>query len=174
MSSNFQPSHVIHLPITIGDKGGLSKSGDFDEVREKMHLAISMSRTNMLDTVLDEFRVAYLSLSCEDRKKLLLILAKEYYIDRIHVRELIDQYVKLKIISRTETSTPDLDGPLNRIRWSLGHALRPTYAVLFERLNRCNEGPKFLCTLQCDILLMLRKDNLSSLRALESHLKEIS
>ncbi|XP_023635303.1 uncharacterized protein LOC111829680 [Capsella rubella] len=145
MSSNFQPPY--QLPKTIDDKGVLSKRGDVDEACEKMHLAISLSRTKLLDSVLDEFRMAYLSLSLEDRKVLLLVLAREYYIDRTHVRELIDHYIKLKIISQTESPTPGLDGPLNRIRWSLGHALRPTYAVLFERLKRSNEGPKFLCIL---------------------------
>ncbi|KAM6550629.1 hypothetical protein CsatB_000437 [Cannabis sativa] len=71
--------------------------GNLEHVRESMHSAISMSKTEVLDSVLNDFADGYFSLSHENRRKLLLVLAKEYDLNRTQVRELIKQYLGLQL-----------------------------------------------------------------------------
>jgi malonyl-CoA decarboxylase len=68
----------------------------YDVVRETMHSAISASKTGVLDITLNDFQEGYFSLSLEDREKLLLVLAKEYDVNREQVRELVKQYLGLE------------------------------------------------------------------------------
>lgn len=42
-----------------------------------------------------------------------------------------------------------------RIEWNLRHALKPTYEILFERLNTHPGGLRFLSILRADLLSML-------------------
>ncbi|XP_019084344.1 PREDICTED: uncharacterized protein LOC104707665 [Camelina sativa] len=130
---------------------------DFDGVFEKMHLAISVNRNEALDSVLNDFKEGYLTLSCNDRNKLLLGLAKEYYVDDIQVEQLIDQYLirLLEICPRNEMEPHDNLDALYSIERNLKYALRPDYDILFERLHKSSGGVKFLCTLEVDILSML-------------------
>lgn len=122
-----------------------------------MHSAISMNKTEVLDAVLSEFSEGYLSLTHESRRKLLLVLAKEYDLDRTQVRELIRQYLGLELPNSNETQLGSIeeDGLLAsfyRVERNLRHALKPMYEVLFERLNTHPGGLKFLSILRADIL----------------------
>ncbi|PKI43714.1 hypothetical protein CRG98_035913 [Punica granatum] len=164
----------------MGDGGGegnrvLSPSSNnmraFEQVRESMHSAISMNKTEVLDTVLSDFSEGYFSLSPENRRKLLLILAKEYDLNRVQVRQLINQYLSLELPKDT-VEEEGLLSTFYRIERNLRHSLQPLYEVLFERLNTHPGGLKFLSILRADILCILAEDNIASLRALDSYLKE--
>ncbi|XP_031392546.1 malonyl-CoA decarboxylase, mitochondrial isoform X2 [Punica granatum] len=171
---------------SMGDGGGegnrvLSPSSNnmraFEQVRESMHSAISMNKTEVLDTVLSDFSEGYFSLSPENRRKLLLILAKEYDLNRVQVRQLINQYLSLELPKGdgAQGDTVEEEGLLStfyRIERNLRHSLQPLYEVLFERLNTHPGGLKFLSILRADILCILAEDNIASLRALDSYLKE--
>uniref|UniRef100_A0A2P2LMP7 Malonyl-CoA decarboxylase n=1 Tax=Rhizophora mucronata TaxID=61149 RepID=A0A2P2LMP7_RHIMU len=102
MVANSQAGHVSGHPSAQGSNnfnGSTFKERDFDLVQESMHSAISMNKTEVLDGVLDDFSEGYFSLSCENRRKLLLVLAKEYDLNRIQVRELMKQYLGLQLPS---------------------------------------------------------------------------
>ncbi|KAK9268046.1 hypothetical protein L1049_010485 [Liquidambar formosana] len=149
----------------------------FELVRESMHSAISMNKTEVLDAVLNDFSEGYLSFSHENRRNLLLILAKEYDFDRMKIRELITQYLGLELPSgdRAQPTGLEEEGLLSafyRTERNLRHALKPTYEVLFERFNTHPGGLKFLSILRADILSILAEENIASLRALDSYLKE--
>ncbi|XP_028763026.1 malonyl-CoA decarboxylase, mitochondrial isoform X5 [Neltuma alba] len=141
-----------------------------------MHSAISMSKTEDLDTALDNFSEGYANLSIENRRKLLLVLAREYDLNRVHVRELIKQYLGLELPSVDKAqgnfSEEGLFSSFYRIERNLRHALRPLYEILFDRLNTHPGGLRFLSILRSDILSILTEENISSLRALDSYLKE--
>lgn len=150
---------------------------EFELVRESMHSAISMNKTDVLDAVLNDFSEGYLSLFQENRRKLLLILAKEYDLNRTQVRELIKQYLGLELPSgdRDQPAGVEGEGLLSafyRTERNLRHILKPTYEVLFERLNTHPGGLKFLSIIRADILSILAEENIASLRALDSYLKE--
>lgn len=150
---------------------------EFEQVKESMHSAISMNKTEILDTVLSDFSEGYFSLSQEKRKRLLLILAREYDLNRIQVRELMKQYLDLELPSgeKAEDGSHDEEGSLSsfyRIERNLRHALKPMYEVLFERLNTHPGGLKFLSIIRAEILSILAEENIASLRALDSYLKE--
>ncbi|KAL9243493.1 hypothetical protein vseg_017372 [Gypsophila vaccaria] len=143
----------------------------FELVRESMHSAITMNKTEVLDTILNKFSEGYYHLSIEDRCKLVSVLAKDYDLNRIHVRDLIKQYLGLQL---PEDGVED-EGMLStfyRTERNLRHALQPNYEVLFERLNTHPGGLKFLCVLRADILSILEEHNVPSLRALDSYLNE--
>ncbi|KAL5773244.1 hypothetical protein ACOSP7_012843 [Xanthoceras sorbifolium] len=147
---------------------------EFEHVRESMHLAISMNKTEVIDSVLDDFSEGYFSLSYESRWRLLLGLAKEYDLNRTQVRELIKQYLGVSG-EEAQLSGPEEEGLLAsfyRIERNLRHALKPKYEALFERLNMHSGGLKFLSILRADILSILAEENIASLRALDSDLKE--
>lgn len=150
---------------------------DFGQVRESMHSVISMNRKEILDTALSEFSEGYFSLSQENRHKLLLILAREYDLNRSQVRELMKQYVGLEIPKGDgiDEHGHEVEGHLSafyRIERNLRHALNPMYSVLFERLNTHPGGLKFLSTVRADILSIIADENIASIRALDSYLKE--
>ncbi|GAV86557.1 MCD domain-containing protein [Cephalotus follicularis] len=152
---------------------------EFENVRESMHSAISMNKTEVLDAVLEDFAEGYLSLMHEDRGKLLFVLAKEYDLNRTQVRDLIKQYLGLELprVSGEEAKSTSLEeeGKLSafyRIERNLTHVLKPKYEVLFERLNTHPGGLKVLTILRADILSILAEENVASLRALDAYLKE--
>ncbi|KAJ8761315.1 hypothetical protein K2173_001371 [Erythroxylum novogranatense] len=176
-------SNGSHFPSNDGGTGSYKSSGsadkerDFDLVRESMHSAISMNKTEVLDAVLDDFSEGYFSLSTEKRRKLLVILAKGYDLNRTQVRELIKQYLGLEFPDGDESLSSGLDseGVLSafyRVERNLRKALQPTYEVLFERLNTHPGGLKCLSILRADILSMLEQENVPSVRALDFYLKE--
>nr|XP_043609282.1 malonyl-CoA decarboxylase, mitochondrial isoform X2 [Erigeron canadensis] len=149
---------------------------DFGQVRESMHSIISMNKKEILDTALTDFSEGYFSLSHENRHKLLLVLAREYDLNRTQVRELMKQYVGFEI---PKGDGPDEYGEMDaqlsafyRIERNLRHALNPMYAVLFERLNTHPGGLKFLASIRADILSIIADENIASLRALDAYLKE--
>lgn len=149
----------------------------FELVKESMHSAISMNKTEVLDDVLNDFTEGYFSLSGESRKALLLSLAKEYDLNRAQVREMIKQYLGLELpkADPAEEGNAVEESSLSafyRIERNLRHALKPAYEVLFERLNTHPGGLKFLSILRADILSILAEENIPSLRALDSYLKE--
>lgn len=176
--------HIKHLALEKGSITNAHKFNDpckeereFELVRESMHSAISMNKTEVLDTVLNDFSKGYYTLSHEKRQKLLLILAREYDLDRMQVRDLIQQYLGLELptadkAQSSNTLEESLLSSLYRTERNLRHALKPMYEVLFERLNTHPGGLKFLSTLRADILCILSEENMSSLRALDSYLKE--
>lgn len=148
----------------------------FELVRERMCSAISMNKTEVKDTVLTDFSEAYYGLSTEDRRKLLVVLSKDYDLNRTHVRDLMKQYLDLQLPAgdKGEVGVED-DGLLStfyRTERNLRHALQPTYESLFERLNTHPGGLKFLSVLRADILSTIKEHNIPSLRALDSNLKE--
>ncbi|CAK9311667.1 unnamed protein product [Citrullus colocynthis] len=150
---------------------------DFDLVRGWMHSAISMKEMEGLDAMLNDFSKGYFSLSLENRRKLLLLLAKEYDFNRTQVRDLMKQYLGLELPSgdNAQSAGQQDDTPLSAFYYlerNLRHALKPTYEVLFERLNTHPGGLGFLSILRADILSILAEENTASLRALDTYLKE--
>ncbi|XP_057433413.1 uncharacterized protein LOC130726200 isoform X2 [Lotus japonicus] len=148
---------------------------EFKRVHTSMHSAISMNKTEVLDDVLNNFSEGYFSLSRENRRKLLLVLARDYDLNRTRVRELIKQYLGLELpADKAQVSGAEegLFSSFYRIEWNLRHALQPVYEVLFERLNTHPGGLRVLTLLRADILSILAEENIASLRALDSYLKE--
>ncbi|CAI0625957.1 unnamed protein product [Linum tenue] len=150
---------------------------NLDVVRDAMHSAISSSKTELLDAVLHDFSQGYFALSRDHRRRLLLILAKGYDLNRKQARELMDQHLGLLLPAgdRGESDSPRDEAMLSafyRIERNLRQALKPAYEVLFERLNNHPGGLRFLSTLRADILSFLQDENVASLRALDASLKE--
>ncbi|XP_065633980.1 uncharacterized protein LOC112020236 isoform X3 [Quercus suber] len=184
MAQNSQPNRSNPRVSQLQGNKNLNASSnterEYELVRESMHSAISMNKAEVLDSVLNDFSEGYSSLNHENRRRLLLLLAKEYDLNRAQVRELIKQYLGLEVPSglgeNAESSTGVEDEPLlsafYRIERNLRHALKPVYEVLFERLNTHPGGLKFLTVLRADILSILAEENIASLRALDSYLKE--
>ncbi|EOY28789.1 Malonyl-CoA decarboxylase family protein isoform 1 [Theobroma cacao] len=177
MLSNSQGNQAPHATEDGNEK--LNKQRSFEVVRDSMHSAISMNKTEVLDAVLNDFSEGYFSLSFENRRKLLLTLAKEYDLNRTQVRELIKQYLGLQLpgVSGNEAQSGGVEdegflSTFYRIERNLRHSLKPVYEVLFERLNTHPGGLKVLTILRADILSILAEENISSLRALDSYLKE--
>ncbi|PIA36763.1 hypothetical protein AQUCO_03200023v1 [Aquilegia coerulea] len=145
-------------------------------VQASMHSSISTSKTDIIDSVLNDFSEGYFSLSIQKRQELLLVLAREYDVNRTQVRELIHQYLGLEPPVGEKGQASGLDESLlsafYRTERNLRHALQPKYEILFERLNTHPGGLKFLTILRADLLSMLAKENIASLRALDSYLKE--
>ncbi|KAH0890512.1 hypothetical protein HID58_052941 [Brassica napus] len=171
---NQSGDHILRNSSNFGTNGRV-----YDVVRETMHTAISATKTGGSDITLNDFEEGYFSLSLEDRGKLLLALAKEYDVNREQVRELIKQYLGLETPSSDDYaelhSSPKKEASSSvfyRVEWSLRHALKPTYETFFERLNTHPGGLQFLSILRADLLLILTKENMPSLRALDSYLKE--
>lgn len=179
VSSNVNPLQLAPLErnqVSAQNSSSNNQSTfrDFGGVRDSMHSAISMSKTEILDTVLNDFSEGYFSLSEEDRRELLLILAREYDLNRSQVRDLMKQYSGLEIPA-AQDGGPEEDGQLStfyRIERNLRYALKPMYEVLFERFNSHPGGLKFLSIVRADILSFLAEENLASLRALDLYLKE--
>ncbi|XP_060175752.1 uncharacterized protein LOC132606323 isoform X1 [Lycium barbarum] len=152
---------------------------EFTQVRESMHSAMSMNKTEIVDVALNDFSQGYFFLSAENRYKILLSLAKEYDLNRTQVHELMKQHLDLQLPSaltdKAEESGHEEEGSLSafyRIERNLTQALKPKYEVLFERLNTHPGGLKFLSDIRTDILCILEDVNIAALRALDSHLKE--
>ncbi|KAJ6397179.1 hypothetical protein OIU77_022093 [Salix suchowensis] len=113
---------------------------NFDIVKESMGLAISLNKTESLDVVLDDFSEGYFSLSNENRKKLVTVLAKEYDLNRIQVRELLKQYLGLELRSGNEGESSNVDdenmfSTFYRIERNLRQALKPTYNAVHPISN---------------------------------------
>ncbi|XP_022716147.1 malonyl-CoA decarboxylase, mitochondrial isoform X2 [Durio zibethinus] len=173
---NQSGTNVARLATEDGNEN-LNKQRSFQAVRESMHSAISMNKTEVLDSVLNEFSEGYFSLSFENRSKLLLTLAKEYDLNRTQVRELIKQYLGLQLPSGNAAQSGGVEdegflSTFYRIERNLRHSLKPVYEILFERLNTHPGGLKFLTILRADIFSILAEENIASLRALDSYLKE--
>lgn len=178
---NHSGDHIVRTSSDLDTRGRV-----YDVVRETMHSAISASKTGVSDITLNHFQEGYSSLSLEDRRKLLLALAKEYDVNREQVRELIKQYLGLETPAPAASddddaaellhSSPKKEAALSsvfyRVEWNLRHALKPTYESFFERLNTHPGGLRFLSILRADLLSILTKENMPSLRALDSYLKE--
>nr|GMC83701.1 malonyl-CoA decarboxylase, mitochondrial isoform X1 [Ipomoea batatas] len=149
---------------------------EFARVRESMISAMLMNTTESLDAALDEFSEGYVCLSHVNRQKLLHTLARDYDLNRARVRELMKQYLDLQFPSdKAEDSGLEEEGSLSafyRIERNLRYGLKPMYEMLFERLNTHPGGLKFLSDMRADILFSLNNENVASLRALDSYLKE--
>ncbi|XWS19372.1 hypothetical protein CRYUN_Cryun31cG0010000 [Craigia yunnanensis] len=176
-SQGNQSSANVERHASEDGNGKLNKQRSFEVVRESMHSAISMNKTEVLDSVLNDFSEGYFSLSFENRRQLLLTLAKEYDLNRTQVRELIKQYLGLQLPTGNETQSGGVEdegflSTFYRIEKNLRHSLKPVYEILFERLNTHPGGLKFLTILRADILSILAEENIASLRALDSYLKE--
>ncbi|XP_039061782.1 malonyl-CoA decarboxylase, mitochondrial-like [Hibiscus syriacus] len=170
------------LPNSRGNRSGSNGNGNlnnqrsFEPVRESMHSVILMHKTEVLDSVLNDFSEGYFSLSFENRRKLLITLSKEYDLNRTQVCELIKQYLGLKSPGNEVQSGGVEDecslSTFYRIERNLRHSLKPVYETLFERINTHSEGLKFLTILRADILSILVEGNIASLRAMDSNLKD--
>ncbi|XP_043808422.1 malonyl-CoA decarboxylase, mitochondrial isoform X4 [Manihot esculenta] len=164
-------------PTKLNPPADSTSYRDFDAVRESMHSAISLNKAEVLDVVLDDFSEGYFSLSFENRRKLLITLAQVYDLNRAQVRDLIKQYLGLELPggNASESSTVDEEAMLScfyRVERNLRQVLKPAYEVLFERLNNRPGGLKFLSIFRADVLSILAEENIASLRALDSYLKE--
>ncbi|CAO2842487.1 unnamed protein product [Amaranthus hypochondriacus] len=148
----------------------------FELVRERMHSAISVNKLHIQNTVLSDFSEGYYGLSAEDRHKLLMVLAKDYDLDRTRVCDLMKQYLGLQLPAGYKGDIGiEEDGYLSsfyRTERNLRHALQPAYDVLFERMNTHPGGLKFLSILRADVLSILKEHNIPALRALDFNLKE--
>ncbi|KAJ6831352.1 malonyl-CoA decarboxylase, mitochondrial [Iris pallida] len=145
-------------------------------------IAVPTDRTESVDSNLRNFSQNYVGLSQAHRRELLLALAKDHDVNRERVRELMQQYLSLDVPQGSggegeEAGSGGVEhegamAAVYRTERSLRDALKPKYAVLFERLNEHPGGLKVLEMLRADLLSLLVKDNMPSLRALESYLKE--
>ncbi|XP_013462895.2 malonyl-CoA decarboxylase, mitochondrial isoform X3 [Medicago truncatula] len=153
-----------------------NSESEFKRVHASMQSAISLNKTEVLDDVLNNFSEGYFTLSHENRRKLLLVLARDYDLNRSQVRELIKQYLGLELPDdKAQVSGSKEEGLFSsfyRIEWNLRHAIQPVYEVLFDRLNTHPGGLRFLSILRANILDILAEENIASLRALDSYLKE--
>ncbi|CAM8998283.1 unnamed protein product [Rhodiola kirilowii] len=169
---------ALQEKLNVSSSGGSKVSKrEMGTVLESMRSAITMKKTEFPDSVLDDFSEGYLSLSLEDRRNLLLVLARDYDCDRANVRDLMKQYLGLELPAgdKARTTGPEEDVKLSafyRTEKNLRRALKPTYELLFERLNTHRGGLKFLTILRADILFVLSEGNIASLRALDTDLKE--
>ncbi|KAL1562505.1 malonyl-CoA decarboxylase [Salvia divinorum] len=150
---------------------------DFVRVQQSMHSAISMNKTEILDVALDDFSEGYYGLPNENRRALLLTLAREYDLNRKQVRDLMKQYLGLELPSSEKPLENAHEGEgsfsaFYRIERTLRESLKPMYEVLFERLNTHPGGLRFLSIMRADILSFLAEENTAVLRALDSYLKE--
>ncbi|PKA51451.1 malonyl-CoA decarboxylase [Apostasia shenzhenica] len=183
------PFHPIPTNASsAGDREEISASRQFAVayVKERMQASISIptERFESLDANLEEFSKGYLSLPQEGRRDLLHELARNYDVNRMRVRQLMQQYLNLGFPSNAEDNAIDneqsgsslhdeaLLASCYRMERNLRDVLRPMYGVLFERLNAYDGGLKILAVLRADVVSLLEKDNLPSLRALDSYLKE--
>ncbi|THG21154.1 hypothetical protein TEA_009522 [Camellia sinensis var. sinensis] len=144
---------------------------EFEVVRESMNSAISMNKTEVLDVVLNDFSEGYFSLSSENRRKLLLILAREYDLNRAQLHELIRQYLGLEIPQgdKAEPTSHEEEGRLAafyRVERNLRHALKP----IMLKVSVPNIGKAVLS--EVSDADKLREESIASLRALDSYLKE--
>ncbi|KAK7303343.1 hypothetical protein RJT34_14246 [Clitoria ternatea] len=168
---NGSPAGANSVP---NDSGNAER--EFKRVRASMDSAISMNKTEIQDDVLNNFSEGYFSLSHENRRKLLLVLAREYDVNRSQIREMIKQYLGLELpADKAQVGSSEdeaLFSSFHRIERNLRLALQPVYEVLFERLNTHPGGLRFLSILRADILSILAEENISSLRALDSYLRD--
>ncbi|KAH0459210.1 hypothetical protein IEQ34_012024 [Dendrobium chrysotoxum] len=155
------------------------------DVKEWMQasIAIPSDKIEFVDANLEEFSKGYLSLPQEGRRELLLVLARDYDVNRARVRELMAQYLNLGFPQEPESITED-EQSRGRVRdeaflascyrteRNLRIALKPMYDIFFERLNAYPGGLKILAVLRADLLLVIEKEKLPSLRALDLYLKE--
>ncbi|XP_020701536.1 malonyl-CoA decarboxylase, mitochondrial isoform X2 [Dendrobium catenatum] len=155
------------------------------DVKEWMQasIAIPSDKIEFVDANLEEFSKGYLSLPQEGRRELLLVLARDYDVNRARVRELMAQYLNLGFPQEPESITEDEQsrGQIRdeaflascyRTERNLRIALKPMYDIFFERLNAYPGGLKILAVLRADLLLVIEKEKLPSLRALDLYLKE--
>ncbi|KAF7151545.1 hypothetical protein RHSIM_Rhsim02G0105100 [Rhododendron simsii] len=176
-------SKISHMQLSPGGGNKLSTQNanastnterEFEVVRESMNSAITMNKTEVLDALLNDFSEGYFSLSGENRRKLLLTLAREHDLNRTQVHELIKQYLGLEIPHAEPTNQEEESrlAAFYRVERNLRQALKPMYEVLFERLNTHPGGLKFLSIIRADIVSILEEESIASLRALDSYLKE--
>ncbi|XP_078182363.1 malonyl-CoA decarboxylase family protein isoform X2 [Carex rostrata] len=181
------PHEQPHAPLSsphdpTGNSDCAESSGNSQrimakDVKEWMHTSISIpaGAKESADSILDKFSQGYLTLAMDDRRDLLISLAKDYDVNRARVRDLMAQYLNLEI-SHGNHFIGDEDGgaspSLYRMERSLRDALKPTYANFFERLNAQPGGLKLLAVLRADLLALLAVENVGSLRALDSYLKK--
>ncbi|XP_072992438.1 uncharacterized protein [Typha latifolia] len=162
------------------DRSDLRRVG-LKDVKESMHASISIpseSKESSSDANLEDFSRGYLNLSQEGRRELLLALARDYDVNRVRVRDLMRQYLSLELSHASGDQKSDghedeaVLSAFYRMERNLRDALKPIYAGFFERLNAHPGGLKLLTILRADLLVLLAMENVPSLRALDSYLKE--
>ncbi|XP_039131115.1 malonyl-CoA decarboxylase, mitochondrial isoform X2 [Dioscorea cayenensis subsp. rotundata] len=174
-NSNMDPSLSNHHRAN-----NISPSLMLKDVKDWMHASMSIPahKIEPVDTNLENFLQGYLGLAQEDRRELILVLAKDYDVNRTRVRDLMQQYLSLEpphALNDGHSSGPEEEGILSafyRTERNLRDAIKPMYALFFERLNAYPGGLKLLVVLRADLLAILAKENIPSLRALDSFLKE--
>ncbi|KAG6384227.1 hypothetical protein SASPL_155964 [Salvia splendens] len=163
--------------VSTSQEASATLHTDFVRVQQSMHAAISMNKTEILDVALDDFSEGYYGLPNENRRALLLALAREYDLNRKQVRDLMKQYLGLELPSSDKPLENAHEGEgsfsaFYRIERNLRESLKPMYEVLFERLNTHPGGLRFLSIMRANILSFLAEENTAVLRALDSYLKE--
>ncbi|XP_020578301.1 malonyl-CoA decarboxylase, mitochondrial isoform X2 [Phalaenopsis equestris] len=171
-------------PADNFDESSCSRRATLADVKEWMHASITIptDKIESVDANLEEFSTGYLSLPQEGRRELLLVLAREYDVNRSRVRELMEQYLNSGFPRDPEVTDNEPSGggvrdevflaSCYRMERNIRIALKPMYDVFFERLNAFTGGLKILAALRADLLLVIEKENMPSLRALDSYLKE--
>ncbi|KAM0943169.1 putative malonyl-CoA decarboxylase [Dioscorea sansibarensis] len=173
-NSNMDPSLSGHHQAN-----NISPSVILKDVKDWMQASMSIPahKIEPVDTNLEKFSQGYLGLAQEDRRELILVLARDYDVNRTRVRDLMQQYLSLEpphALNDGQSSGPE-EGILSafyRTERNLRDAIKPMYALFFERLNAYPGGLKLLVVLRADLLAILAKENMPSLRALDSYLKE--
>lgn len=102
---------------------------------------------------------------------------REFGVDRKRLKGLMQHYMTLNSVGNTEetiedkTSDSGIDAAHYRTERDLRAALVPLSSRLFEQMNGQVGGLKFLVDLRADLKTALLKNNLASLRALDSDLQ---
>ncbi|XP_073100495.1 uncharacterized protein [Elaeis guineensis] len=180
----FQPAHPNSPPQQDNVDENNSTTPErvtLKDVKEWMQASISIptGKLEPVDANLEEFSQGYLTLDQEGRRELLLALARDYDVNRARVRDFMRQYLSLEPHGgatgdqeSAELEDESVLAAFHRTERNLRNALKPMYAVFFERLNERPGGLKLLAILRADLLSVLVKENIPSLRALDSYLKE--
>ncbi|KAG6420499.1 hypothetical protein SASPL_117030 [Salvia splendens] len=133
--------------VSTSQEASATLHTDFLRVQQSMHAAMSMNKTEILDVALDDFSEGYYGLPNENRRALLLTLAREYDLNRKQVRDLMKQYLGLEL--------PSSDKLLEN-----AHEGEGSFSAFYRIERNLRESLKPM------------EENTAVLRALDSYLKE--
>nr|XP_024380358.1 malonyl-CoA decarboxylase, mitochondrial-like isoform X4 [Physcomitrium patens] len=142
-----------------------------------MHEAVHMRNSSLPNATLRQLREDYLMLNMDYRQRALIVLGTQFGVDRKRLKGLMQHYMTLNSVGNTEetiedkTSDSGIDAAHYRTERDLRAALVPLSSRLFEQMNGQVGGLKFLVDLRADLKTALLKNNLASLRALDSDLQ---
>ncbi|GAQ79324.1 malonyl-CoA decarboxylase [Klebsormidium nitens] len=136
-----------------------------------MHQAVKLDNAEMAAATLKQLRQDYLALPPPERRESLLVLAKEFGVDRGSVSSSCAHYLKVQADVGSH-STAESQATLLHAERELRKALNPLAGRLFEALHNQTGGLRFLSDMRADLLQSIRATNDPFLRNLDSVLKE--